>query len=124
MPVLPSGLKLALLIDHIMEPDTNWFRAPEGHFWYWAPAEENPPPFSDKQVSENAPVTAPVPLSREAMKSYVRVCLGIEDGMMYWRGEMLSEFPKYGTLSEEDNMAWQKWLSRDDVDVFLDRAGP
>ena len=22
-----------------MEPDKNWFKAPEGHFWYWTPAD-------------------------------------------------------------------------------------
>ena len=26
------------------------------------------------------------------MAIFVRVCIGTADGMMYWRGEMLSEF--------------------------------
>lgn len=28
--MLQSGLKLALFIGHIMEPDLNWFKAQEG----------------------------------------------------------------------------------------------
>lgn len=111
MPVLPSGLKLALLIDHIMEPDRNWFKAPANSFWLWVPAEENPPPFSPEQVWEQVPQTAPIPSSREMMEKYVRVCIGLENGMMYWRGEMLSEFPKYGTLSEQDSIEWREWLA-------------
>ena len=122
MPVLPSGLKLALLIDHIMEPDRNWFKAPENHFWLWTPAKENRPPFSPDQVWEQVPETAPIPSSREMMEKYVRVCIGLENGMMYWRGEMLSEFPKYGALSEEDSIEWRKWLETEKVGDFLDHA--
>ena len=45
MPILPSGLKLALYVGHIMEPDRNWFRAPKGHFWYWSPRPRTPSAF-------------------------------------------------------------------------------
>jgi len=83
VPTLPSGLKLALLTDHIMKPDRNWFRAPEEHFWYWAPTEEFTPPFSEGEGWEGTPVTAPVPETREEMKNHVRVCIGTDDGMMY-----------------------------------------
>jgi len=35
---------------------------------------------------------------------------------------MLSEFPKYGTLSDEDTREWNNWLERNDVQQLLDRA--
>lgn len=122
MPLLPSGLKLALTIDHIMEPDRNWFKSPPGHFWYWTPTEKNIPPFSLDQKLESMPKTAPIPSSREAMECFVRVCIRLENELMYWRGEMLSEFPKYGTLSDEDNKAWREWVNSDKVRAFLDSA--
>ena len=115
-------MKIALLMDHIMEPDINWFKAPEGHFWFWTPADENPPPFKPEDESENVPTTAPVPDTIESMSNYIRVCIGLDNGMMYWRGEMVSDFPKYGTLSDEDNIFWQEWLKSDAVVNFLNSA--
>lgn len=122
MPTLPSGMKVALLIDHIMEPDINWFKATEGHFWYWTPAEENLPPFSPEDKFENVPTTAPVPETTESISKYIRVCIGLDNGNMYWRGEMLNDFPKYGSLSKEDTIFWQEWLDTDDVVNFLNSA--
>jgi hypothetical protein len=120
MPTLPSGLKLAIYIGHIMKPDLNWFKAPEGHFWYWTPAEENPPPFSSGQVWEASPASAPVPVDREQMKQHVRVLIGLPNGNVYWRGEMLTDFPRYGTLSSEDMEAWKEWSESDKVGDFID----
>ena len=120
MPTLPSGIELALLTDHIMEPDRNWFKAPEGHFWYWTPADENPPPFNPDQEWEGIPTTAPVPTCREEMAQYIRVCIGLDNGMMYWRGDMLADFPLYGELSEDDLGAWNDWVNTTQVRDFLD----
>jgi hypothetical protein len=122
MPTLPSGLKLAIYHGHIMEPDLNWFRAPEGHFWYWAAAEENPPPFSPEQVWESSPATAPVPIEREQMKQHIRVLIGRSDGKMYWRGETIADFPLYGELSSDDMDAWNDWLESDKIGEFIDSA--
>jgi hypothetical protein len=105
-----------------MQPDLNWFRAPEDHFWYWAPSEEYSPPFApDPNMTFDA-VTAPIPSTREAMEQFVRVLIYGPDDELYWRGEMLSEFPKYGMLSDEDIKAWLDWLATDDIKEFLDRA--
>ena len=123
MPTLPSGLKLALLIDHIMEPDLNWFRAPEGHFWYEVPdLAVNAPPFAPDQESLQQYVTAPVPRTVDEVKAFVRVCIGLPNGMMYWRGETLADFPRYGHLSAEDLAAWQQWASSEPVTRFLESA--
>ena len=40
MPVLSSGLELAIDTRHIMDPSTNWCRTPEGHSWLRAPDED------------------------------------------------------------------------------------
>ena len=122
MPTLPSGIELALLIDHIMEPDKNWFKAPEGHFWYWTPADENPPPFEPNQVWEGMPITAPIPTSRDEMALYIRVCIGLDNGMMYWRGEMLAGFPSYTELDEDDLNTWSDWVNTAKVQGFIDSA--
>ena len=120
VPTLPSGLELALLTDHIMEPDRNWFKAPEGHFWYWTPADENPPPFEPGQEWETSPTTAPIPTCREEMAQYIRVCIGLDNGMMYWRGDMLADFPTHSELSVEDLDAWNDWVNTTRVKDFLD----
>lgn len=124
MPVtLPSGIELGLLIAHILGPDRNWFKAPEGHFWYGVPdLEANQPPFGPEDEWLQKYVTAPVPKSRAEVEQYVRVCIGTDDEMMYWRGETLSDFPKYGPLSKADMKTWLEWLDTDTVKNFLDKA--
>ena len=92
MPVLPSGLKVAIYKDHILPPDKNWFKAPENHFWYWTPAPENPPPFKPSDVWEATPATAPIPKTREEMKQYIRVVISLPDGKMYWEGDFMTDF--------------------------------
>lgn len=123
MPVLPSGLTLALTTFHIMKPDRNWFRAPEGHFWHTKVAiDETPPPFSpDSPVMEDY-VTSPLPFTIDDLRPFVRVGIGLPDGMMYWRGETLEDFPKYSQLSPEDEQAWQAWLASDGALAFLART--
>ncbi len=122
MPVLPSGLSLALYKDHIMEPDLNWFKAPEGHFWFWEPDETSIPPFLPEDEVMRKPATAPVPTSREEMASFIQVLFHLDDGRYYWRGETLDLFPLYGSLSDEDMAAWKAWLDTDQVKDFLDQA--
>ena len=122
MPVtLPSGLTLMLDGSHIMEPDRNWFTAPDNYFWYMTPAEETLPPFTRDDSFFRRPETAPVPQSSEGVELYIAVVIGLTDGMVYWRGDMLSGFPKYGMLSKEDDDVWREWLNTNEVKEFLDR---
>ena len=118
---LPSGLLLMLDGSAILEPDRNWFIAPENHFWYMTPADETLPPFAQNDIICRRPETAPVPQSREGVEPYIAVVIGLSDGMVYWRGDMLSDFPRYGMLSRVDDDAWRNWLSSSAVSVFLDR---
>lgn len=122
MPTLPSGLYLAVYKDHILPPDTNWFKAPEGHFWYWTPAPEFPPPFKPEDVSEAVPASAPLPKTREEMAKFVRVVIGLPDGKVYWQGDFLSDFPFFMTLSDEDKQAWDEWVATEAVQEFLDHG--
>lgn len=122
MLTLPSGLVIALSRRHIMEPDKNWFRAPDDHFWYWTPAPDNQPPFRPTDVWEAMPKNMPVPTSREEMAKYIHVVLGLPDGMMYWQGDFLSDFPYFMQLDETDLVAWREWANSDHVKTFLDET--
>ena len=46
----------------------------------------------------------------------------LEDGNYGWRGEWLSDFPKYLTLNELDLIAWERWLNTPDTLAFLDET--
>ncbi|MFT5606018.1 MAG: hypothetical protein ACI9G5_002994, partial [Paracoccaceae bacterium] len=48
------------------------------------PAPENPPPFNAGDVWEGVPTTASIPKSRQEMSRFIRVVLGLPNGMMYW----------------------------------------
>ena len=122
MPKLPSGLELLLDMSEIMEPDLNWFRAPQGHFWYWRAADENPPPFAPDDDYLRQPQSAPVPSSREDMKKFVRVIVKEPDGGYFWEGDYLAEFPFVRDLAKEDLEAWRAWLDRPQLNAFLDQG--
>ena len=122
MPTLPSGLYLAIDRQHIMEPDRNWFRAPDNHFWYWSPAPENPPPFKPTDMWEAIPQNAPIPSSREEMSQFIHVVIGLPDGKLFWQGDFLSDFPFFMNLDEADLNAWRQWVASEPVQKFLDDA--
>lgn len=122
MPTLPSGLLLAIDKSSIMPPDTNWFRAPDGHFWYWTPVPENLPPFKPEDVWDAQPATAPIPKTIDEVKQYVRVVIGLPNGNMYWEGDHVSDFPSHRTLSADDHEAWNEWIESAEIHQFLQEA--
>lgn len=123
MPMLPSGLRLALDTRHIMEPTTNWFRAPEGHFWFWTPdASAGEPPYEFGCDFLQDAVTAPVPRSVDEVMPFVRVLVILDGDQCYWRGESLADFPRFGDLAEADNAAWREWVAGESCQTFLARA--
>jgi hypothetical protein len=124
MPVtLPSGLIVWLSANHIMEPDRNWFKAPKNHFWHAIPDDEvNSPPFAREDTFIRRYVHSPIPASREEMAQYVHVNIGHSDDSLYWRGDVLSDFPRYGPLDADDMAAWNTWKASDEVQQFLDRV--
>jgi hypothetical protein len=115
MPILPSGLTIGIGYQAIpASVGPNWFKCPEGHFWYKRPdVSITPPPYDGTtQILEDW-VHAPVPKTIEEVKQYVYVLYRREDGMFQWRGEWLSEFPKPGHLEAEDETAWKAWIEGD-----------
>lgn len=120
MPTLPSGLELALSRHALIKHNEQWFRCPEGHFWYWDAAPEmGPPPYSLKDEILQVPKHAPVPQNRAEAASFVRVLEMTEDGLLGWAGEWLATFPTFKVLSSEDALAWRTWLEQPKVDAFL-----
>jgi hypothetical protein len=123
MPTLPSGLRLALWDDALIEHDDNWFDCPEGHFWYSTAAPEmGPPLFDANRVVLTMPTHALAPQSREEAARFVQILEMAEDGSGVWRGEWLADFPKFRTLSSADKAAWTAWLNRPEVAKYLDEV--
>jgi hypothetical protein len=124
MPELPSGLNLAISRDALFDHGGNWFRCPDGHFWYWIPAPEMGAPSYDlnaeidnvRRIAQHAPV----PESREEAKQFIEVLEINDNGLYSSRGEWLSSFPRYTELDEPDLAAWNAWVNRPETNQFLD----
>ena len=104
MPTLPSGLTIG--IGHQAIPKSvgsDWFKCPEGHFWYKRPdISITPPPYDGTTEILEDWVHAPVPESIDEVKQYLYVLYRQPDGKFQWRGEWLIEFPQTGQLSKEE----------------------
>lgn len=121
MPTLPSGKTFAISRNHLIEAGTDWFKAPEGHFWYWV---------ADPEIMGAAPYEhgldiiqkmehAPVPRTSEELGRYIRVLEETEDGSYCWSGEYLAGFPQFSELSSEDMTAWHEWLNGEGAKKFF-----
>jgi len=123
MPELPSGLNLAISRLALIDPGRNWFRCPDGHFWYWVPDPElGAPPFELDAEILQVPEHAPVPSNRKEVKRFIQVLEMDEDGRYAWRGEWLSHFPRYTDLDEADLSAWLDWLDVPERTEFLNET--
>jgi len=126
MPILSSGLNVYLSINNIMEPNLNWFKAPDGHFWYQAPHKDQPPPYKEEGFDKVGFgfSHAPVPQTREEMKEFVNVCFLGKDEKIWWQGDYLSDFPFFATLDKQDLNDWHKWLEENENELndFLDEG--
>ena len=123
MPVLPSGLTLALWDNAPVEHDENWFDCPAGNFWYSVASPEMGTPLfgKDEQVWTSLG-NAPAPRDREEAKRFVQILEMAEDGTGAWRGEWLADFPRYRKLSEADKVAWDAWICRSEIEAYLDQV--
>jgi hypothetical protein len=121
--ILPSGLKLALSRDALIDHAGNWVKCPNGHFWFWALAPEmGQPPFDpDTEIMQIAE-HAPAPTNREEVKAFISVLEMRADQKFGWQGEWLSTFPRYSKLSIEDIAAWKDWIEGPETNAFLDAA--
>jgi hypothetical protein len=123
MPTLPSGLRLALWDEALIEHDANWFDCPDGHFWYSVAAPEMGSPLFDKNKQVwTTPAHALAPRNHEQAAQFVQILEMAEDGSGVWRGEWLADFPKYRTLSHPDKIVWDAWLRRPETSEYLDQV--
>lgn len=121
MPQLPSGIKLYLsklsVID--FERHTEWFRCPEGHFWFMTPnLSVSLPPYKPTDEIVLDFLSAPIPKSREEAKQFVHVLFEDPVHGMYWRGDWLDSFENTFHMSTNDRVHWKEWLDRNQD--FLD----
>ena len=121
MPILPSGLALAIGCQAIPEDvGIDWFKCPEGHFWYQRPDEAmTPPPYDENSSVIQDLVHAPIPINTEEVKQYIYVLYRLENGRFLWRGEWLNNFPRFVQMDEVDSAAWQEWLNSEENLDFL-----
>jgi len=126
MPILSSGLNVYLSINNIMEPNLNWFKAPEGHFWYQAPHVDEPPPYQEEGFEQIGFgfSHAPAPKTRDEMRKFVQVCFMGKNDEIWWQGDYLSDFPFFAKLDDQDLADWNAWLAEkeEQLNDFLDEA--
>ena len=121
VPKLPSGRNLAITRGALFDHGGNWVECPDGHFWYWTPAPEmGPPPYDINGEGSSMPQHALVPTTRNEAKQFIQVAELNDSGMYAWGGELLSSFPRYMELDEEDLAAWNDWVNRPETEQFID----
>ena len=123
MPVLPSGLSLALDRGRIFDHGGNWFTCPDGHIWVWVAAPEmGDPPYVPGGETSLAAVHAPAPVDVADVARFIRVLEQMPDGLYGWRGEWLDTFPRFTPMTGEDRAAWEAWLAEPRMRTFLAEA--
>ena len=123
MPLLPSGARIWLSMDAILEPTTRFLPCKSDDFWFrdldptsgWLPGDSGRPPECLR--------TATVPTSRIEVASYVRVFIaGVDEEEARWRGDWLLSFDRPEELSIADWEASLEYFGSDWATEFLDRA--
>lgn len=124
MPLLPSGITLGVGCQAIPNDlGVNWFKCPEGHFWYKRPDEKiTPPPYDGTTCIVEDWVHAPVPSTTEEVKRYVYVLYLRPDDRFQWRGEWLCNFPQEGQLDAADLIVWNEWIDGEPGQSFLKKV--
>ncbi|MEY2714178.1 MAG: hypothetical protein RIT24_521 [Planctomycetota bacterium] len=123
MPVLPSGRKFGISINHILEPGTQWFRCPEGHFWYRTPdLALNAPPYHPEQEILCDVVHAPCPQTIDEMERFVEVIEDVGVNQTVPIGLTLDQSTCPEGWSAEDCAVWNEWRRSPRTLEFLERA--
>jgi hypothetical protein len=87
MPILPSGLNLAISRDALIDQGRNQFHCPAGHLWHWViDPEMGPPPFELGAEILQVQAHALAPTNRDEAKRFIRVLEMSDDGLYGWRG--------------------------------------
>ena len=120
MPQLPSGREVGVSRQHILEPGTQWFACPEGHFWFSTPdLAINAPPFQRDQQVVCDFVHAPVPASIEEMERYIEVIEIHRPNGFVRTGFTLDRADRPSDWTEADWIALQQWRRSDGIREFV-----
>ena len=125
MPTLPSGRAFALSMGHIIEPGTQMFTCPEGHYWFQkADRAINAPPYQPDQPVLCDFKHAPCPTTRQEALGilYVLEAAHPDDEQLYWPGYTVAEPEALADLTAEDRAAWDAWVASDRTVEFLDQV--
>ncbi len=124
MPVLPSGLDLAVGDVLVVDAGTNWFSCPEGHLWFQKPdpnlSPPKPWPHGVQAMCDFKSV--PLPETLEEMYEHLAILTPLEEceeGRLYWNGFLLGEALESDWLDATDKQALRAWLQGDETLEFL-----
>jgi tetratricopeptide (TPR) repeat protein len=110
---------------HIIEPGTQMFTCPEGHYWFQqADRALNAPPYQPDQQVLCDFKHAPCPTTREeALRIlYLLERVRTDDNGYYWPGYTLADPEALADLTAEDRAAWDAWVATDRTGEFLDQV--
>jgi tetratricopeptide (TPR) repeat protein len=112
-------------MGHIIEPGTQMFTCPEGHYWFQkADRSINAPPYQPDQPVLCDFKHAPCPTTREEALGilYVLEAAHPDDEQLYWPGYTVAEPEALADLTAEDRAAWDAWVASDRTVEFLDQV--
>lgn len=121
MPLLPSGLMVGITNSAIPLQPTNFGYCPSGYFICYIQDQElsGPPPYKPGQVLQEIPVAMPLPENFAQLARFIKVGFVNEEGVAWWSGEWLSDFPRYIRLDAADTLAWEAWLQSNTAQEYL-----
>jgi tetratricopeptide (TPR) repeat protein len=112
-------------MGHIIEPGTQMFTCPEGHYWFQqADRAMNAPPYQPDQPVLCDFKHAPCPTTRQEALGilYVLEAAHPDDEQLYWPGYTVAEPEALADLTAEDRAAWDAWVASDRTVEFLDQV--
>jgi len=112
-------------MGHIIEPGTQMFTCPEGHYWFQkADRAINAPPYQPDQPVLCDFKHAPCPTTRQEALGilYVLEAAHPDDEQLYWPGYTVAEPEALADLTAEDRAAWDAWVASDRTVEFLDQV--
>ena len=112
-------------MGHIIEPGTQMFTCPEGHYWFQqADRAMNAPPYQPEQTVLCDFKHAPCPTTRQEALDilYVLEAAHPDDEQLYWPGYTVAEPEALADLTAEDRAAWDAWVASDRTVEFLDQV--
>lgn len=122
MPVLSDGRKFGILSGLILEPGTDWFDCPPGHFWFNEPDPDfSRPPFKFGERVIHRVRHAPVPSDIDGLRPYIPV-VEIRGEDYRLTGLYLDFDTKPRDWTDEDWALWRDFRESEQCRAFLAAA--